>query len=194
MCSWCYGFEPQLHQLIEHYKSKINFTILMGGLRPGGGTPWDQKMKDFLRHHWEEVEKKTGQIFKYNLLTWDSFNYDTEPACRAIVVIRDLIPKKVFPFYKFIQKQFYLKNEDPNDLNFYLTICDDLEISKDEFTKRFYSEEYKNKTIADFKDCGQFGVRGFPSLIFIDSNNEYHVISGGYSTFDLMKERIDRLS
>ena len=32
----------------------------MGGLRPGGGDPWNNQMKTFLRNHWEHVTMITN--------------------------------------------------------------------------------------------------------------------------------------
>ena len=47
MCSWCWGISPDLIKLRDHYReSQVAFRIVLGGLRPGGGDPWDDQMKE----------------------------------------------------------------------------------------------------------------------------------------------------
>ena len=97
MCSWCYGISEELSKTIDHYQDRLELEIIMGGLRAGGGETWNTSFKDFLRHHWEDVGIKSGQPFKFDLLDRTEFDYDTEPACRAIVVIENISPEKMFP-------------------------------------------------------------------------------------------------
>ena len=68
MCSWCYGFREELTRLKNQYADQMDFQLIMDGLRPGGGDAWDQKMKDFLRHHWEQVGEARRQVF--TLICW----------------------------------------------------------------------------------------------------------------------------
>ena len=82
MCSWCWGISNHLQELKEHF-AEHKFSIVLGGLRPGGGDPWDDNFKGFLKHHWEEVTARSGQPFGYKLFDRASFNYDTEPPCRV---------------------------------------------------------------------------------------------------------------
>ena len=193
MCSWCYGFIPELQQLMQHYKNDLRFSIIMGGLRPGGGTPWNQEMKDFLRHHWEEITEKTKQPFKFGLLEKEVFNYDTEPACRAVVVARDMAPEKTFLFFKAVQHAFYFLNNDPNELEFYLPICDKLNIDKKDFENNFYSEEYKKKTKMDFAHSRQLGIRGFPSLVLWTGEESLKLVTHGFAEFEKMRETVDAM-
>lgn len=192
MCSWCHGFTPTITKLVEHYQDKLSLSLIMGGLRPGGHTPWDQKMKDFLRHHWEEVAKKTGQPFTYDLLEQDHFKYDTEPSCRAVCVVRDMAVDKAFMFFKAIQNAFYFLNNDPNELDFYLPLCEELGINTQEFTTKFESDEYRQRTKLDFTHSRQLGVRGFPTLLLM-KGEEIQVVSPGFAEFDRIQMRIDEL-
>ena len=36
LCSWCYGFAGEVTKVAEHYKNKLVFELVMGGLRPFG--------------------------------------------------------------------------------------------------------------------------------------------------------------
>ena len=85
MCSWCWGFEPVMKSLLEALPKHIKVSLLLGGLRSKGDQTWDDEFKTYLRRHWENVHKTTGQAFNTSLLDKEAFDYDTEPACRAVV-------------------------------------------------------------------------------------------------------------
>lgn len=141
MCSWCWGITNHLGKLREEFKGRLDFEMVMGGLRPGGGELWNEEMKTMLRQHWEHVEEASGQPFNYALLDWDEFEYDTEPPARAVRVIRDLKPEKELMFYEATQRAFYVENHDPNTIDFYKPLCDQIEVSFETFKALFESRD-----------------------------------------------------
>lgn len=192
MCSWCWGIAPHLERLKDHFKDHLNFSLVLGGLRPGGREPWDQAMKDFLRDHWNHVHEASGQPFNFELLDSDQFTYDTEPSCRAVRVVRDLAPLLEFDFFKLIQKSFYQENRDPGESEFYRPLCNQLEVRFDDFINKFQSEEYRDLVQQDFFYSHRLGVTGFPSVL-LKTEMETYAVTLGYSHFDAMKHRVDRI-
>ena len=193
MCSWCWGISPALIQLRDHFvKEKIAFRVIVGGLRPGGGDPWDDQMKNFLRHHWEQVNQRSGQPFGYKLMELDNFNYDTEPACRAVVAARPLVVEKEMEFFEAIHHKFYVQSKDPNKPSFYASICDQLDVNYAIFLERFESDIIKQETINEFNLNRSWGVRGYPSVLLLN-NDQLFQVTNGYATFEQMKEQIDHL-
>ena len=193
MCSWCWGISPQLNALQRYsQQASIPFTLLMGGLRPGGGDEWNSEFKDFLKHHWEEVNKRTGQPFGYGLFEQEHFNYDTEPACRAVVTARTMAPEKALPFYEFVQHSFYVESNDPATIPFYESICEKLAIDFSEFSNMFSSEEMRYATQMDFAQNRQWGVSGFPSVIY-RKKDQLSFIARGYSDYETMKATLEAI-
>ena len=192
MCSWCYGISEELTKTADHYKETLETELIVGGLRPGGGEKWDAKFKDFLKHHWEDVGMRSGQPFKFDLLEWESFDYDTEPSCRAVVAVLDIDKSKALSFFKYVQKGFYLENRDPKQTEFYKPICESLDIDYNDFKTKFESDVYRQKTIQHFERSAQMGVRSFPTIA-LEHENKLHLISSGYSTFESMKGRINEV-
>lgn len=192
MCSWCYGIAEELTQTVDHYGDALEVELVMGGLRAGGGEEWNQNFRDFLRHHWEDVSARSGQPFSYDLLDSDSFDYDTEPACRSVVVAMQMAPQKGLSFFKAVQRGFYLGNRDPKDVNFYQPICKDLELDFDTFSKLFDSTEMKRKTNEHFERSAQLGARSFPTIILL-RNGKYELVASGYATADKMIATIGKL-
>lgn len=191
MCSWCWGISNHLKALKNHFP-QYKFSIVVGGLRPGGGDSWDDNFKSFLKHHWEEVTARSGQPFGYDLLDRSSFHYDTEPPCRAVVASRKWIGERSLDFYEAVSRRFYVDNEDPNELEFYKPICEKFGIPFDEFTSDFQSEETKYATHQEFQLNRQWGVRGYPTVLF-KFKGELFQLNHGYTEFEVMKSAIERV-
>lgn len=194
MCSWCWGISPALNQLEEAATANgISYRIVLGGLRPGGGEAWDEKFRGFLAHHWEEVTARSGQPFGTELFERDTFNYDTEPSCRAVVTARTMDPKTESRFFELTQHRFYVLNEDPNETAFYRPICKELGLDFDRFAELFVSTEMKDLTRKDFQLNRSWGVTGYPTVIF-RKGDELMAIARGYAEFEQMWAAVEQLS
>ncbi len=190
MCSWCWGISPELNALQRYGAEQgVPFALVMGGLRQGAGQQWDDEFKGFLRHHWEEVSQRSGQPFGYELFDKDSFDYDTEPACRGLVTARTIAPEKALSFYELTQHYFYVQSKDPKEVGFYEPICAQLSIDYDVFSQMFDSDEMKQQTAEDFSQSRQWGVRAFPSVVYRKDDRLY-LIAQGYARYDELKNRI----
>ncbi len=189
MCSWCYGVTNELAEVKEKFDGRLGFELVMGGLRPYN-TQKMSELKSFLAHHWEDVNKASGQQFKYEILDSETITYDTEPPCRANVVVRQLAPKQAFAFFKATQKAFYLHNKNMHLAESYHDILKELGIDVAKFEELFASDEMKALTRRDFEQSAEWGVRGFPTLI-LRHNDKLTMITNGYSKSEAMIERIE---
>ena len=190
MCSWCWGMSPELNALQRYGAEQgIPFTLLMGGLRPESGQKWDDEFKNYLKHHWTEVNKRTGQPFDHSFFDKSSFDYNTEPACRGIVTARAIAPEKALAFYEHAQHYFYAKAGDPHEVSFYKPICEELSIDYGLFSQMFESEEMKQQTLADFNQSRQWGVRAFPSIVY-RKDDQLYLIAEGYAKYEGLKKSI----
>jgi len=189
MCSWCWGIAPEIDKLLDYISGKLDFKMIMGGLRPGGGDPWNNQMKNYLKTHWQHVTEKSGQPFSFKLFDRDSFNYDTEPPCRAVKAAQEINENIGLPFYHKIQHYFYAENKNPGEIEFYKPVCQFFEIDFNTFKELFKSDLIKERTRKDFGFTQRMGIQGFPSLMLISQQQPYY-IARGYSTFNRMKSRI----
>jgi len=191
MCSWCYGIANELDAVKDRYEGHLEFEIIMGGLRPYN-TQTMTELKDFLSHHWQDVNKMSGQKFNYGILDSTEITYDTEPPSRATVIIRDIAPELTFEFFQLTQEAFYLENKNMHLVSSYTSALKELNIDQGEFERAFHSEKYKTAIKKDFELSGEIGVRSFPTLLLFDGKT-YHVIAQGFATQDEMIDRIDKL-
>lgn len=196
MCSWCWGLAPGLRQLQRYCQEQgLPFRLVVGGLRPGGGDPWNPAFRAFLRRHWQEVSHATGQPFSYRLLERDVFQYDTEPACRAVVAARPLLPipslqnGAELDFFAAVQGKFYLDNEDPKEPEFYRGICADLGVDFEVFVRRFESVEVRAATREEFQLNRSWGVSSYPTVL-VRVKERRTTLVNGYATFEDMQQRL----
>ncbi len=109
MCSWCWGISPTVSKVMAFCEAEgIEFSMTMGGLRAGGGDPWNTAFKDFLHNEWRHIAQVTGQPFGFTLLDAAHFDYDTEPACRAVMTVQLLQTRKNLA--PSIALKFFLSN------------------------------------------------------------------------------------
>ena len=57
----------------------------------------------------------SGRPVARDLLEWDSWTYDTELACRAVVAVREAHPDRALEFFDRLQRAFYAENLDTTD-------------------------------------------------------------------------------
>ena len=190
MCSWCWGMSDELKKIqIFCTKEGIKFNVVLGGLRIGGGDPWNDQFKGFLRNEWQNINKKTGQKFVYSLLDLKHFNYDTQPACLAVYIAKKILKDKddnslsVLEFFSKIQEKFYAKGQDSTKVEFYHDICKEFNIDINKFEKYFNSKEVKTELENDFALASKLGARGMPSLFYVKENKVIDM-SSGYRTYD----------
>ncbi len=99
MCSWCWGFTPVIEKIRNEYSGRLKLELLMGGLRPGTKEPMPATQRQEILHHWEAVNRMTGQPFRFEGALPEGFVYDTEPPSRGVVSTRLIAPEAVFPFF-----------------------------------------------------------------------------------------------
>lgn len=193
MCSWCYGFGPQLARMRVHFQGRLPMRLVLGGLRPYTTGPMDARMREFLRHHWQEVQARSGRPFDYARLDHEGFVYDTEPACRAVVTARELAPDTAFDFFDAVQRAFYAQGADTGRAQIYTPLAVAAGLDPDRFDRTFAAPATRAATAADFDEAHRLGVTGFPTLL-LDFGARTQAVCTGFtpaqSVVDAIEARI----
>ena len=191
MCSWCWGFAPVVTQLRDKYQGRVKFTLSLGGLRPGDlAEPMNDKTKRYIKHHWHEVAKATGQPFKYDFFEWNDFVYDTEPASKAVRTMREISPEHEFDFFKEVQHAFYAENLNVTTDEVLYELAQKYEIDMVSFKEVFNSEDLKKNTYREFYSAAQLGVTGFPTILF-QEDGKYMYLTRGYQPFENLDQYVE---
>lgn len=198
MCSWCYGFAPEIGALCTRLP-EIPLHLVAGGLRAYNTNVMDQAMKDSLGHHWEEVQHASGQLFSRALFERDDFVYDTEPACRAVVTVRENDAGLALPMLHAIQRAFYVDGMDVTRgevlADIYATVCAEgggSDFDPTAFYDAWTSDSLRAATRKDFEMTLEWGIRGFPTVLAIHAERA-HLVAPGYVKAQELIERASQI-
>ena len=165
MCSWCWGFAPVITAIEARFGDALPIRLVMGGLRPGTTEPMTETRKAETRSHWEHVHAASGQPFDHAFFAREGFVYDTEPASRAVVVMRRRGMGDALAGLKRLQAAFYAENRDVTDPVELTAIAAELGFEADAFAADFQSDAARRETAQDFALSQGAGITGFPTLI-----------------------------
>lgn len=197
MCSWCYGFSVPLGQLLERFP-ELPVQLVLGGLRAYNTQVMDAALKDKLRQAWAGVAQRSGQPFSPALFEREDFIYDTEPACRAVITVRDHAPALALRMYHAIQQAFYAQGRDVTKAAVLGEVWDEVHGRTKEawghidFLRDFDSDAMRQQTRDDFLQAQRWGVRGFPTLIVV-GDGQAQILASGYAGVDVLAERLTQL-
>lgn len=182
MCSWCYGFSPVIDQVRQAYGRALPIRVVMGGLRPGTDTPMTEDAKRQVVGHWAHVREASGLPFDPAVLDREGFIYDTDPAARAVVVVRREGQELAARYLAAAQRAFYAENQDVTSGEVLADLAEEFGLDRAAFLDAWNSEEAKQETWRDYAISQRAGVTGFPTLV--GGPNEqgvYGVVTRGYA-------------
>jgi putative protein-disulfide isomerase len=195
LCSWCYGFGPELSRFLSRHPEG-HVDLVMGGLRAGNSETMSEAFKDMLRGHWRHVAQASGLPFSEAVLEREDFIYDTEPPCRGVVTARNLDPAKAFDFFKAVQAGFYRDGREVTRALVLADVAAETGYDRAEFLGALESMEMREATHNDFAMAQSLGVNGFPTLAAARGPQLY-LVTSGYVTDEVLDQRvaeIDRLT
>jgi putative protein-disulfide isomerase len=192
MCSWCYGFSGELKKIKEKYADKLDFKILVGGLRPDETQYMDAAMKRFLEHHWKQVNKASGREFSYEILKRNDFIYNTKMTCKAVLAFDMLNKNNTYHFFFELQKAFYFENLDVTLPENCAKVAERFSVNKTDFLKNINSIDAENATINQFKEANQMGATGFPT-VFLKKDGKLIKLCEGFEKFEKLDAKIEGL-
>lgn len=190
MCSWCYGFAPQLGRVREAFP-QLPLQLVMGGLRQDD-RPMDERLRAHLRHHWSEVASRSGQPFDLSWLEREDFVYTTEPACRAVITVREREPRLSLPMFSAIQRAFYAQGRDVTRAEVLGDLAEEVGVPRPDFEAAFDSPELREATLDDVALVQRWGIGGFPTLIAA-REGEGQMVAPGYVEAGFVIEQLRRL-
>ena len=192
LCSWCYGFGPELAKLL-HAHPEATLEIVMGGLRPFNRELVTPEFRATLRGHWDHVAEASGLPFSGAALEIPGFAYDTEPACRAVVAARAIEPAGALGCMKAIQAAFYRDGRDVTQAEVLAEVAEEAGYARAPFQAHMDSEAGRRSTLADFQRSQSLGVRGFPTLA-LARDSQLFLVTSGFVPADILEDRVEAIA
>ncbi|CAN5267185.1 DsbA family protein [soil metagenome] len=197
MCSWCYGFGPELTRLLEGLP-ETPLDIVVGGLRANHRETMTPTLKATLLSHWQRVQEASGLPFRDEGISRDGFIYDSEPACRAVVAARMLAPDASLATFLAIQEAFYAGGQDVTRGEVLANVAADaiskagFPVDAATFQATWASEAAIVATDADFEQTKRWGVSGFPTLV-LQRGEKLDLVCAGYVKTEFLVEQLQAL-
>lgn len=198
MCSWCYGFAPELNALLAAYPDAA-IDVIVGGLRAYNQTPSTAESREQTKGYWQSVAAASaehGLKFNSAALNLPGFIYNTEPACRAVVAIRQSnqpdIAKRALEMFHALQIAFYANGRDITQGEAIAEVATNMGIDGGAFLQAWQSEQLFQMTRNDFLAVQELQVHGFPFLA-VDVAGKLVVIARGYEKAATLIERVESI-
>ncbi len=185
ICSSCWGIEPQLRKLKLEYGDAINIEYHMGGLLPdwsynSGGI---SKPSD-VAHHWDEVSQYYDMPIDGDVWLEDPLHSSYPPSI-AFKAAQMQDKKLAIIFLRRIREMVFLEKKNITKWQYLSEAAQQVGLDTAKL-KTDYEHDAKQLFQADLNLARQMGVRGFPTLFFIDSINNQQTVYGfrPYKSFE----------
>lgn len=193
MCSWCWGFAPVVQGLAERHGPAARLTIVLGALGRGD-RPMRAADQAFVREHWEHVRERTGQPFDFAFFDRrEEFFYDTEPACRAVAVVRARQAELALPYFHAVQEAFYARNRDVTRVEELQRIASAQGLDEAAFAQAFADADTRVAILREFAETAALGVSGYPTLLGL-KDGRAHILSLGYRPLAEVEAALEELA
>ena len=185
ICSSCWGIEPQLRKLKLEYGDHINIDYRMGGLLPNwsynsGGI---SKPSD-VATHWDEVSSYYDMPIDGDVWLEDPLDSSYPPSI-AFKAAQIQSHAKAKLFLRYIREMVFLEKKNITKWEYLKEAAQKAGLDIDQF-KQDFNGKAKQKFDEDLSLSKEYGVRGFPTLFFLDSNGQKEIIYGSrpYAFFE----------
>lgn len=185
ICSTCWGIEPQLRKLKLEYGSSIEFEYRMGGLLPdwsynSGGI---SKPSD-VAHHWDEVSRYYDMPIDGDVWLEDPLHSSFPPSI-AFKAAQMQNEEKAILFLRIVREMVFLQKKN-------ITRWEVLENAAGQAGLDLlqFKEDFEGKAMVlfgeDLKLAKEWGVRGFPTMFFLDRSGRKEMVYGlkPYSVYE----------
>ena len=177
ICSSCWGIEPQLRKLKLEYGNNIEIEYRMGGLLPdwsynSGGI---SKPSD-VAHHWDEVSIYYDMPIDGDVWLEDPLSSSYPPSI-AFKAAQMQDNEKAIMFLREIREMVFLQKKNITKWEHVEIAAKKAGLNVEQLKSDF---ENKAKTLfeEDLKLAKEFGVRGFPTMFFLDNSGNKEIVYG----------------
>ncbi|GGG05549.1 DsbA family protein [Pontibacter amylolyticus] len=189
MCAWCYGFTHVIRRLRALWHGRLTVEVIAAGLNPYAREPISREQKERLAVSWHRVQERTSLPFNYGLFLQEDFVYDTEPACRALHVVRRLRPALTLEVLRALHSAFYadgLKLADPQVL---AHVVRPFGIQENLFYTLFEADEIIDAAEKEFEFVEMLGVTNLPS-VYLEGGMGPELLASGFCQLDELEGRL----
>ena len=181
ICSHCWALEPTLRRFLDGYGRHLEVRTVMGGLLPawngfadranGIGRPAD------VAGHWREVGEASrmpidGSVWRRDPLA------SSYPPSRVYLVLRERDPELAQRFLRAAREAVFAFDRNIADAGVLTELVDGLGLDGAAVVAEASSEAGERLLERDISLARDLGVRGFPTLVFVDDDGRGVKVGG----------------
>ncbi len=192
ICSSCWGIEPQLRKLKLEYGALIDIEYKMGGLLPdwsynSGGI---SKPSD-VAHHWDEVSVYYDMPIDGDVWLEDPLSSSYPPSI-AFKAAQMQDTQKALAFLRLLREAVFLQKKNITKWEHLQAAAQQAGLDVNQF-KADYEGKAKENFQEDLDKAKELGVRGFPTVFFINNENENTEKVYGSKPYSSFEQAIQKL-
>jgi putative protein-disulfide isomerase len=182
LCSWCYGFGPELAMFAARHPG-ARIDLVMGGLRPYNREPMSVAFRTMLMEHWNHVAQASGLPFSRTAIDRPGF---------VFVAARTIDESGALGYLSAVQAAFYRDGRDATDDRVLADIAAENGYERRSFAAAIESGPMREAARDDFARSQSMGVGGFPTVALL-RGGELYLVTSGYATDDVLEYRIGEI-
>ncbi|WP_342599352.1 DsbA family protein [Psychrobacillus sp. FSL H8-0483] len=181
ICSHCWALEPTLRKFVEEYGNYFNMHTLMGGLLEkwdgfadvsnGISGPGD------VAGHWREVGDHTRMPIDGSFWLEDPVSSSYIPS-RVFKVIQQQKAELAPVFLRKSREAVFPFNKNISSDQILIDIVNSIGLNGEEIVKESHLPAAQNSLQEDFMMASRLGVRGFPTIIFLNEEQKSEKVVG----------------
>lgn len=177
ICSHCWALEPVLRRFKEQYSPYFNFHVVMGGLlEKWGDGPVDPANGIFkpadVAPHWREVGELSRMPIDGTVMIENPVQSSYPPSRVFKVIQKHHGDDKAYEFLRRARENLFIFNQNISETTVLVKIVDGLGINGEKIVQEAESETGQQLLNEDFALARKLGIRGFPSIVIVNEDNQ----------------------
>ncbi len=178
ICSSCWGIEPHLRKLKLEYGDYFELEYRMGGLLSNWSSykGKDVKKPEDVATHWDHASQHYDMPIDGDIWLEDPL-HSSFPAAIAFKAAQLQNLKKASAFYRRIKEMVFLEKKNTTRIEHLKTAALQTGLDPAQLELDIHGQAVINFE-NDMKLARSFGIKGFPSILFSDSNQQSYLLYG----------------
>lgn len=192
ICSSCWGIEPQLRKLKLEYGHLLIFEYRMGGLLPDWSYNSGSISKpEDVAHHWDEVSHYYQMPIDGDIWLEDPL-YSSYPPSIAFKAAQIQDGDKAIDFLRRVRELLFIEKKNITKWEHIVEAAIDAQLDVNKLKDDYIEGSAEKLFQEDLAFGRQLGVRGFPSIFFIDHEGNQKFVYGSrpYADYELAIKKL----
>ena len=193
LCGWCFAIGPDLQEARRRLGDSVGWRIECGGLVTGERVRPVAEDRGYLERGLATVRaasgREAGPAYYDGILAEGTWVSDSEPVCRAVLVVRDLAGEAAIDFSHRLTDSLYLHGREPDAPETIAWAATQTGLDADAVVARWLRPEARALTREGFLGARRLGVAMYPSLL-VSIDGVWTTVLAGYAPADEIVERV----